>query len=49
VRVATDGLAQGQTIINRRDFIDYPQAGWGKHLPRTQVCLKVDFQAAWPV
>lgn len=41
VRVVTDGLVQGQTVLNRRDFIDYPQAGWaGK--PRTQVCMKVD-------
>lgn len=42
VRVATDGLAQGQTIMNRRDFIDYPQPGWEKSLPRTQVCMEVD-------
>ncbi len=42
VRVATDGLAQGQTIVNRRDFIDYPQGGWEKDTPRTQVCMQVD-------
>lgn len=42
VRVATDGLAQGQTIMNQRDFIDYPQPGWEKHRPRTQVCMQVD-------
>ena len=45
VRVATDGLAQGQTIVNQRDFIDYPHSGWGKHLPRTQVCMTVDATA----
>ncbi len=45
VRVATEGFAQGQTIMNRRDFIDYPHPGWGKGQPRTQVCLKVDAQA----
>jgi inosine-uridine nucleoside N-ribohydrolase len=45
VRVATDGLAQGQTIMNQRDFIDYPHAGWGKDKPRTQVCMKVDATA----
>jgi inosine-uridine nucleoside N-ribohydrolase len=42
VRVATEGLAQGQTIMNRRDFIQYPHPGWDKTQPRTQVCLKVD-------
>jgi purine nucleosidase len=45
VRVATEGLAQGQTIMNRRDFIDYPHPGWDKTKPRTQVCLKVDSEA----
>ena len=45
VRVATDGLAQGQTIMNQRDFIDYPHTGWGKDKPRTQVCMKVDATA----
>ncbi|MEP6970043.1 MAG: nucleoside hydrolase [Betaproteobacteria bacterium] len=45
VRVATDGLAQGQTIMNRRDFIHYPQPGWEKDKPRTQVCMQVDTAA----
>ena len=45
VRVATEGLAQGQTIMNRRDFIQYPHPGWDKTQPRTQVCLKVDAMA----
>ena len=45
VRVATDGLAEGQTIVHRRDFIDYPQDGWGKNKPRTQVCMEVDAPA----
>ena len=45
VRVATDGLAQGQTIMNRRGFIDYAQAGWEKDKPLTQVCLQVDAPA----
>lgn len=42
IRVATEGLAQGQTMMNRRDYIDYPQAGWGKDQPQTQVCMQVD-------
>ncbi len=45
VRVATDGLAQGQTIMNQRDFIDYPHPGWEKDKPRTQVCMQVDAPA----
>jgi inosine-uridine nucleoside N-ribohydrolase len=42
VRVATDGLAQGQTMMNRRDYIDYPHPGWGKDQPMTQVCMQVN-------
>jgi inosine-uridine nucleoside N-ribohydrolase len=42
IRVATDGIAQGQTMLNRRNYIDYPQAGWGRHLPLTDVCMQVD-------
>ncbi len=42
IRVATEGLAQGQTIMKRRDFLDYPQAGWEKDRPVTQVCMSVD-------
>ncbi len=45
IRVATEGLAQGQTMLNRRDFIDYPQDGWGPHQPRSQVCMQVDAPA----
>jgi inosine-uridine nucleoside N-ribohydrolase len=45
VRVVTDGIAQGQTMLNRRAYIDYPQAGWGKHLPLTDVCMQVDASA----
>jgi len=42
VRVVTDGIAQGQTMLNRRAYIDYPQAGWGQHLPLTDVCMAVN-------
>lgn len=45
IRVATDGIAQGQTMLNRRAYIDYPQAGWGRHLPQTDVCMEVDAPA----
>lgn len=42
IRVATEGIAQGQTMLNRRAYIDYPQAGWGRHLPMTDVCMQVN-------
>jgi inosine-uridine nucleoside N-ribohydrolase len=44
IRVATDGLAQGQTMMHRKSF-DYPQPGWGDAIPATQVCMQVDAQA----
>ena len=44
VRVAVDGLAQGQTMLRRTD-IAYPQSGWGPELPDTQVCMDVQAQA----
>jgi inosine-uridine nucleoside N-ribohydrolase len=44
IRVATDGLANGQTMMNRRTFIDYPQPGWGGVAPTT-VCMEVDAAA----
>jgi hypothetical protein len=43
VRVAVDGLAQGQTMLRRRD-ISYPQAGWAADVPDTQVCMRVQAQ-----
>ena len=45
VRVATEGIAQGQTMLDRKSFIDYPQAGWGSTIPLTQVCMQVDAPA----
>jgi len=45
VRVATEGLAQGQTILDRRPFIDYPQSGWSLNQPQTQVCMDVNAPA----
>jgi purine nucleosidase len=45
VRVVTEGLAQGQTILDRRPNIAYPQTGWGEDIPLTRVCLQVDSPA----
>ncbi len=44
IRVATEGPANGQTMMNRRTFIDYPQPGWGGVAPTT-VCMEVDAAA----
>ena len=45
VRVAVDGLAQGQTILRRR-HMNYPQMGWEAHVPLTHACMAVDAKAA---
>jgi len=42
VRVATEGIAQGQTMLDRKPHIGYAQAGWGKEKPESQVCMQVD-------
>ncbi len=42
IRVTTEGITQGQTAMNRRHFIDYPQQGWGEHVPSTNVCMHVN-------
>ncbi|MDE2416194.1 MAG: nucleoside hydrolase [Burkholderiales bacterium] len=42
IRVATEGLALGQTILNRRPYIRYPHPGWGQDVPDTRVCMAVD-------
>jgi inosine-uridine nucleoside N-ribohydrolase len=44
VRVATEGLAQGQTIL-KRSPADYPQQGWGNDVPETSVCMQVEADA----
>lgn len=45
VRVAIEGLAQGQTILRRR-HINYPQSGWDAHVPLTHACMQVDAKSA---
>ena len=44
VRVAVDGLAQGQTMMQRK-AVSYPQHGWHEDIPHTQVCMSVDAPA----
>ena len=45
VRVVTEGLAQGQTIMNRKGHANYPQAGWEPDKPHTLACMTVDAPA----
>ena len=46
VRVATEGLAEGQTIMNRKEYLGYAPEQWGESIPRTQVCMEVDAAGA---
>jgi inosine-uridine nucleoside N-ribohydrolase len=48
IRVATEGIAQGQTMMNRRESIAYPQPGWGD-APDTHVCMQVQSDAVLQV
>ena len=45
IRVATEGLAQGQTIMQRAPFEAHPPADWGPDTPLTQVCMQVQADA----
>jgi inosine-uridine nucleoside N-ribohydrolase len=45
IRVATEGLAQGQTILRRRN-LHYPHGGWGADIPLSQACMRVDSKAS---
>ena len=45
MRVVTEGIANGQTILNRRPDIDYPQTGWGTDMPNTTACMTVNSAA----
>lgn len=42
VRVATEGIANGQTMMDRHGGLQYPQPGWEAHRPQTVVCMEVD-------
>ena len=42
VRVVTERLAQGQTIMKRHGEAPYPHSGWGPEIPLTHVALQVD-------
>ena len=44
-RVATEGFAQGQTIMQRQDFMQYPTPGWEDNVPAITACMAVDVPA----
>jgi purine nucleosidase len=45
VRVVPEGLAEGQSIMDRREQLAYAQPGWENELPRIQAVLGVDATA----
>ena len=45
VRVATEGIANGQTMMDRHGKLFYPQPGWEPEKPLTRVCMQVDTEA----
>ncbi len=44
-RVATEGMAQGQTIMKRQAYMHYPQTGWEASVPAITACMQVDVPA----
>ncbi len=46
IRVVTEGIAQGQTVLQRQAFMQYPQAGWGASMPVSSACMTLDPAAA---
>jgi len=45
IRVVTDGITQGQTVINKRPSSEFPQEGWGNNIPTANACVGVDANA----
>jgi inosine-uridine nucleoside N-ribohydrolase len=45
-RVATQGFAQGQTIMKRQSFMHYPTPGWDADTPPVRAAMTVDLKAA---
>ena len=44
-RVLPEGMAQGQTIMKRQAFMQYPQTGWEASVPAITACMTVDVAA----
>ena len=49
IRVVTDGVANGQTILNGRPDIEFAQPGWGSEVPNSTACMTVDVPAVTAV
>jgi len=45
IRVATTGIANGQTMMDKHGKLFYPQPGWEPEKPTTHACMQVDAQA----
>ncbi len=45
MRVAVDGIGNGQTMMDRHGGLQYPQTGWEKERPLTRVCMEVNADA----
>lgn len=45
VRVVTDGLAEGQSIMDRQEQLAYAQPGWESELPKIEAALSFEAQA----
>ena len=46
IRVAKEGIANGQTMMDRNGTLFYPQPGWEAEKPEVRVCMQVDANAA---
>lgn len=46
VRVVPEGLAEGQSIMDRQEQLAYAQPGWETELPKIQAALTVDTSAS---
>jgi inosine-uridine nucleoside N-ribohydrolase len=42
LRCVSEGIAQGQTILHDRLAIDFPQEGFGHHVPLSRAAMQVD-------
>jgi inosine-uridine nucleoside N-ribohydrolase len=45
-RVATEGFAQGHTIMKRQSYMQYPTQGWDADVPLIRAAMTVDLAAA---
>ena len=46
IRVAKEGIANGQTMMDKHGSLFYPQPGWEAEKPETHACLQINAEAA---